>query len=155
MFDHFLGPVESQHALRLFRHANTRFDVAKSVGSLLLSNTIVGTMPEDQIFVILAKAPFEADEEECTFVASAFFHLLQANDVLPMMTQHSGLELGKRCLVSLSLFHKALEHRCQRHGSPRPDFYRQAGKRVFLSEGLTGVSSHFEQWEAYVSEVFV
>ena len=154
MLDLFLSPEESKHAMRLLGLPDTRFAVARSVGGLFLSDTFVPAMPHDQIFVILSKAPFEIDEEECVFVASVFFHLMRASDVLPMAMEHHGLELANRCLVSLSLFYDAMEKRWQRHGSPAPDFYRKAGKRAFAAEEKRAIADHFEKWEAYCGEVF-
>jgi hypothetical protein len=65
---------------------------------------------------------------------------------------HKGKDLGERCLLSLAFFIERMEYRTKRFSAPSPDFYRIIGQRTFHNEGLTDLSEHFYQWEAFLGE---
>jgi hypothetical protein len=130
--------------------------VAKHIGNAIArSDQIVEDMPFEQVLCLLSRAAFAASEDECACVARMFMHVIRKTDVLPLVTVHSGIELSSRCLVSLSLFIRALETRCRRRGAPAPCFYREQGIKCCRLCDMEDVAEHFSNWEGFIGEQFV
>jgi hypothetical protein len=142
-------------ALKLWKEDDSRHLVRKAIGKHLLSDTqIIGDKPQEQIMMILSQAMFAESEDECMTISKMIFDLHKAPDIFPMISEHQGYALASRCLISLSLFPKALEERSNRRGYPKPKFYRQIGKATFEMCDYYLVASHFSLWEDFIGKVF-
>ena len=100
-------------------------------------------------------ADFANDKEECHTVSIIVFKGLKLENPLPYVSDDNGFLLAEKTLVSLSFFRSAMERRTKYHGAPSPNFYRMASKLLFSKNGHQGISDHHEQWEAFLSEMFV
>ena len=123
----------------------------KVPGIALLKSGPVWVKPFDQILLVVMQADFAETDQERVSVASIL--CVPRKTVFPMVTEHRGLELAGRCLISLGLFGHAMEARKQR-GYPPPCFYRNVGKSTFAKAGMQEISEHFEKWEWFLGELF-
>jgi hypothetical protein len=109
---------------------------------------------EQQITLLFSQADFCHSFDERVYVARVFKKRIEDLDILPLVTEHQGLQLASKCLVSLSLFEGYMWHRTNRHGAPSPDFYRQVGKSQFERFGRADVARDFDDWTVYIKSIF-
>jgi hypothetical protein len=81
-----------------------------------------------------------------------FEEFKERNIVGCRMQRDMGEDFASRCLFSLSLFYDALEKLHNYRSAPRPEFYREAGKRTFTSVGDKSIADNFERWEDFIRE---
>ena len=135
-------------------------DVSLAVGrrlgrEILAYQGIVYDMPREQLLCLLSMAGFADSADECSCVAGMVVKLLKKADILPLVTEHKGMELAARCLISLGIFMKAMVERTSRTNAPPPHFYRSVGRNMLVQKGRTDVAEHFRNWEAFLQELFV
>jgi len=141
--------------IKLWQDENSKSLIQKEVGKRLLSSDkVITNFPFGQILVITSLSTFASSEDEKQSVAHIIHWGIFRNDILPLCTEHQGKELAYRCLISLGFFKRALEERCERHGAPSPDFYRELGIHVFHGLQMTEISEHFSKWEYFINEIF-
>lgn len=132
-----------------------------------------GVLPIDGeiIFLLFSRATF-ADEEESMRIAGFFRRYIHhegrflplAVDFLEKISslksgrgfyknyKDLGEDFASRCLFSLAFFYDALDRLYKKYGAPRPEFYREMGKRTFESIGEESIAEHFENWEYFLRE---
>ena len=131
-------------------------EIAKS---LLNEEGIIVENPLSQLRVIVCSmSQFASSRDECNEVTDIIIWAMKSDGVdkvVPMITEHNGYELAKRCLISLSFFEKHMCRRWQRYAAPSPDFYRKIGISSFEASGYPDISSHFDKWSLFIKEFFV
>ncbi|MBT3404849.1 hypothetical protein HN832_02040 [archaeon] len=132
-----------------------RLSVAKSVGTKLLSKEAIYSDAPSQVMALMSLASFANSDQECIHVAGAINKLVTSRDPLPLVSVHRGYALASRCLISLGMFYKGIEHRHKYHGAPNPSFYRKIGKQTFDTIGQKGIAGNFEKWETFLQEIFI
>lgn len=105
----------------------------------------------NQLIILFSQADFST-LQEAFLVASIFRTYGTRSDVLPLVTEHQGVALAGRCLVSLSLFPERMDFRRERYAAPPKDFYRVAGIKAFSNLGRTDIAENFDKWTGYVRE---
>ena len=149
---------QAQAACSLLDDTSVSLSMKRTLGKMLLSRGITLYDPFDQLLLLTSQAPFATEEEECVLIAKfiyRFIHTKQDETVLPMVTQHRGVDLASRCLISLAMFYKNLEFRHQRYGSPSPTYYRHAGIWNFETSDLEALAAHFRSWELFLNEMLL
>ena len=146
-----LDPEQARSAIQLSKSEDTQRLVWREIGRQLLDNRNVLPQALNQLMLIACMADF-ASQDECVEVATIFYRHIPDDDILPAVTVHHGRELAERCLIALTFFEKAVEHRQRFHGAPSPDFYRRVGQQEFLEAGQEDISEHFLYWESFWSE---
>ena len=151
-----LFPEKQANAIKkIWEDKESQFLLEKQIGKKLLdSNEILDDLPLTQLMLIASLSPFASNKSECHNVASIMFWGIHTIDILPLVTEHQGKQLAYRCLISLSLFKKALIKKWQRYGAPSPDFYRRVGTKTFKQIRCPYISQHFYQWECFLCEMF-
>ena len=111
-------------AWNLLNDAGEAASVRKSIGYCIVGDDqIITNMPFEQVKMALSVAKFATDDEEVVYVARMVFVTVGKTNILPMISCHRGFDLASRCLVALSLFKKALDHRTKFRGCPSASFY--------------------------------
>lgn len=142
-----------QNAWVLLSQEPEAMNVRRAIGcKVMFSEEIISDRAFDQLKMLTATAAFAESDQECVDVARMIHWIFRQPDVLPMISQHSGFDLLSRCLISISLFRKALERRLQRRGAPSPSFYREIGIITAKQEGMTLVAQHFDNWSGFIGE---
>lgn len=114
---------------------------------------VLARLPYEQLLCMLLGADF-ASEDEHLFVAGSMRRYLRERNPLPMVTEHQGLELASRCLVSLGLFRKEMRAQAVRYGAPSARFYRNIGVSAFETESRRDLAYNFDNWAAYLQDNF-
>jgi len=114
---------------------------------------IVTDMPFEQLMMATCSADFASDDEERVSVARMIHWLIDKPDALPMVHCHRGFDLASRCLVSISLFRRAMEWRTRFRGCPTVGFYRAVGIGASRASGMDGVAEHFDNWSGFIGEM--
>jgi len=141
---------------KLLEEKDSKFLIEQVVAKELMNkDEFTIENPWSQIRVIVSLSPFASSKEECYEVTDIIIWGAQEKDVLPMITEHQGYELAKRCLISTSFFEKRMESRCERYGAPSPAFYRQIGRSCFKQAGQPEIGSHFDKWTLFLQELFI
>ena len=100
-------------------------------------------------------APFAEDKDECHTVGIIIHKHLLAENPLPYVLDDRGFLLAEKTLVALSFFRSAMDHRAKYKGAPTSSFYRNASKLLFSKNGHDNIAEHHEQWENFLSEIFI
>jgi hypothetical protein len=117
---------------------------------ILLSN------PLDLLYMVCSTAKFADSEDECQRIALIVYqYFSKPKNVLPMVSEDVGLNFATKTLIALTFYLKAMEHRWKHHGAPTPAFYRKISKATFELHGQSDIATHHEQWENFLSEMFV
>ncbi len=119
------------------------------------SETFLTSKPLDILSLICMTANFADNKEECQTVAIIVHKRLNEKNPLPYIMDDKGFNLAEKTLVSLSFFRKAMEYRCKYKGAPSTNFYRSASKILFSKNGHQSIADHHEQWESFLSEIFI
>jgi|ETNmetMinimDraft_2_1059921.scaffolds.fasta_scaffold113466_1 hypothetical protein len=128
--------------------------ISASAKELLAHKGVMPYQPFEQVLAFFSRANFASSAQEQINVASLFWDTLSCPDILPLVSEHSGLDLGGRCLVSLGVFPEAMSRRVNRRGAPSSGFYRNVGIQALYDGGLAHASSNFENWEWFLGENF-
>lgn len=154
-FEDVLFEKGGSSLVSLYGDNDTRHLVQRHIAThLMSSDAIVNDRPFDQCICLLSQANFADSETECAAVARSLLMVVSKPDVLPLCTEHRGLDLAARCLISLGLFLKALEERERRRGAPSAGFYRTVGEKEYNVCGMDDVACHFRKWEGFLGEMF-
>lgn len=117
---------------------------------------ILTTNSLDVVYMICLTSKFANSIDECHWVAiTVHQHFASSCSVIPMFLEDTSLVFATKAFLALSFYAKILESRQQRKGAPSPAFYRQTSKSILASCGRQDVVSHYEQWEAFLGEMFV
>jgi hypothetical protein len=111
--------------------------------------------PLDILCLVCMTAQFADSEKECQDVAIIIHNRMKEDNPLPYVMEDKGLLLAEKTLIALAFFPAAMEKRWKYHGAPSPKFYRNTSKIVFSRHGLNNIADHHEQWESFLSEIFV
>ena len=153
-----LFPQDKANAIRkLWEDKSSRLLLEREIGKCLVEHEgIIEELPLTQLMLITSLSPFASSARECYDVAEIIYWGIKQEDILPRVTEHfDSKELAYRCLISLGLFKKVIISKCERYGAPSPKFYRGIGVTSFKRIGKENISSHFVQWESFMSEFFV
>ena len=136
---------------------NSREQLYSAFASRILekSEVFLISKPLDILSILCMSANFADSKEECQTVAIIVMKGLKEENPLPYICDDHGFILAEKTLVALSFFRSAMEHRTKYQGAPTPDFYRKASKLLFTKNNHEGIAEHHEQWEAFLSELFV
>ena len=118
------------------------------------SDTFLSSKPLDIITLLCMTSTFAENKEECHDVAIIVFNGLNRKDPLPYVLDDRGFLLAEKTLVALSFFKSAMEKRAKK-GAPSSEFYRRLSKTLFIKNNQENIAEHHEQWEAFLSEIFV
>jgi hypothetical protein len=110
--------------------------------------------PKDYILSFCANSNIGNFREAEEVVDIIFHHLRNTKDIIPAVTEHQGLQLANRGLVSLSFFRDYMLHLHNRYGYPKPDFYIEKSKIEYEGAGKDYLSMHFESWIDFLQETF-
>ncbi|HUU87506.1 MAG TPA: hypothetical protein VMX17_07100 [Candidatus Glassbacteria bacterium] len=131
-------------------------EIAKAI---LNEDGIIVEEPFSQLRIIISSmSSFAFSKDECNDVTDIIIWGLKNEDdknVFPMITEHQGYELAKRCLISLSFFEKHMVYKWEKHAAPSPDFYRKIGISSFKTSGHSDIGYHFDNWSLFIKEFFV
>jgi len=133
-------------------------EIAKAI---LNEDEIVVENPISQLRVIVSSmSPFASSKDECNDITDIIIWGMKSSDdvvdkIIPMITEHQGYELAKRCLISLSFFEQHMFNRWQRTAAPSPDFYRKVGISSFKTSGHSDIGYNFDNWSFFIKEFFV
>lgn len=133
-------------------------NIVEALGTkiFLEKNKILRSKPIDILYIICLQAKFANSVDECSTVALAIHQYFNKPEkVLPRMSEDFGLVFANKTLIALSFHLQALEHRWKHKGAPTPAYYRNISKAVFKTHGQKHISDHHEQWEIFLSEMFV
>ena len=156
LIDKLFSESQADAIRQLWEDRNSRLFIEREIGKEIIdSDGLIEELPLTQLMFIASMSPFASSSNECHKVAEIVYWGIKTTDVLPLITEHQGKALAYRCLISLGIFKQALIHRCNRHGAPSPDFYRNIGKSSFNQIGMKNISEHFVQWESFLSEMFI
>jgi len=140
-------------AWNLLQDESSAPSMRKCIGyGIVGGDSIITTSPFDQLKMMMSTSGFADSDEECIDVARLVHHLINKIDVLPLVSTHNGMDLAARCLVSMSLFNKAMLERSKRKAYPAPYFYRKVGIKVLSEIDMESVSIHFDNWAGFVGE---
>jgi hypothetical protein len=118
------------------------------------SSKFLSTNPIDVVCLICLTAKFASSEDECHRVGITVCQMIDNPDPLPYVHRDEPLILANKCLISLSFFYKALEHRFRLRAAPSPKFYRNTSKAIFKSNKQPDIAAHHEKWEGFLGEMF-
>ena len=156
LIDKLFTKPQADAIRHLWEDKNSRLLIEQEIGKQIIQHDdIIHELPLTQIMFITAMSPFASSSNECHNVAEIIYWGINRTDILPYISEHQGKELAYRCLISLGLFKKALNYRCNRRGAPSPDFYRNIGISCFAQIGEEDISEHFAQWEGFLGEMFI
>jgi hypothetical protein len=155
-----LYDIKNSEALKYIYETDpsSRISIKEAIGSKLITDKdkIIESNAIDALFLICLAAKFADSEDECNRIAVTVYQYHdKVNQPLPCLVTDTGLKLANKTLMALSLYPQAIEKRWKYHGAPKPSFYRNMSKTIFVSQGQTDVAAHHEQWEGFLGEVFV
>lgn len=110
--------------------------------------------PLDILMLICSTAKFSSNVNESQNVAVIVYKRLTEPNPLPYLLDDQGIDLAEKTFVSLAFFYPAMERRWKK-GGPHPNFYKQCSKRLFESNNLEDVASHYDKWLNFLTEMFV
>lgn len=125
---------------------------------VMASEVVFAKYPHEQLLAIAMTAIKSgesgfASDEEAYLVGNIFCKHIKTKNILPRVTDYyrddeeffsakkSNIELGEKCLVSLSLFEEAIKRR-----KTPLSFLTYVGIREFTKEGLQEIANHFSLW---------
>jgi hypothetical protein len=132
---------------------------AQVAKALLNNDKIILEEPICQLRLIISNmSTFANSKEECDEVTNIIIWGMKNEDldsILPMVTEHQGYDLAKRCLISISFFENHMIQRHNRYAAPSPNFYRKIGAASFIQSGHQDIGEHFDKWSLFIKEFFV
>ena len=165
------GREQPKYVKTLLEEEKSLVTLCRLAGKELLTewkNQVITKSPFNQVLAITSQAEFASSHEQVE-AAGIVCHCIDAKEIPPYLMdilieqQFQSLpesqkrivayDFGAKCLVSLGLFDKALIRRYN-HGGPKPDFYRDVGKKTLRYAGLAEVSKNFSPWESFLKEFF-
>ena len=157
LVDELYSPEDRERIKLLYQDSEeSRKLLIRSFGSKILdTDKVLTSSPLDIMYFVCSLASFADSEEECHFVATVVYKRLKEKSPLPYMLDDRGLILAEKTLVALSFFLPAMEYRHKKKGAPKPDFYRSMSKNIFSINEQECVARHHEQWESFLSEMFL
>lgn len=157
LVDELYSPEDRERIKLLYQEdLESRESLIQLIGSKILdTDKILTSSPLDVLFFICSLAKFAETQNECQYVAKVVFSRLRDPKPLPYVLDDQGLILAEKTLIALSFFLPAMEYRTKRHGSPKPSFYREISKRIFIVNDQEDVAEHHEQWEGFLAEMFL
>lgn len=159
LIEQLYSPQECKAIQELYQEdSSSRIPIRDAIGTKLVTdrNKILFEKPLDAIYLICLTAKFASSEEECHKIAITVYQRHdKPNDVLPSLAFDEGLKFAHKTLMALSFHLQALEKRWKYHGAPKPAYYRQISKNVFVTNGEKDIAAHHEQWESFLGEMFV
>lgn len=111
--------------------------------------------PLDILTLICSTAQFTDDIYECQQVALIIDKRIKDKNPLPYILDDHGIILAEKTLIALSFHKAAMEHRTKYNGAPTTKFYRDCSKKILHSNGFGNIAYHHEQWELFLSEIFI
>ena len=132
--------------------------IREAIGAKLATNSekIVTTNPIDMLCLICLTSKFATSEDECYRIAVTVYQYYDSTEqMLPLITEDTGLKFASKTLIALSFYAKALEKRWEYRGAPSPSYYRNASKLVYRRYNQEDIAEHHEQWEGFLGELFV
>lgn len=115
---------------------------------------IIINYPRERLQSIMMEATFTSDTNEACYIANMVLYHIREKDIVPKVTEHSGLPLASRCLVSLGFFRAHMEFLTKHRGYPSPNFYLEVGRDTFISEGKRDVGNHIKNWTDFLDKRF-
>lgn len=159
LIEQLYSPLECKAIQDLYEEdSSSRIAIREAIGTKLIvdKDKILSEKPLDAIYLICLAAKFASSEEECHKVAITVYQRYdKPNDVLPSLAFDDGLKFAHKTLMALSFHQQALERLWKYHGAPKPAYYRQISKNVFVTYGEKEIAAHHEQWESFLGEMFV
>lgn len=159
LIDHLYDEKNASALKELYKNDNScRAAIKKAISSKLITDNskIITSNAIDVFFVACLSAKFADSEDECNRVAITIYQYFdKTKETIPSMVEDRGLVFSSKCLVSLSFYPQAMERRWKYHGAPKPDFYRQLSKKVYMIYNQKDIAAHHEQWETFLGEIFV
>jgi hypothetical protein len=136
---------------------SSRESLYKAFGNKIIEkqDTFLNSKPLDILCLICMTAPFAEDKEECHTVGIIIHKGLKQENPLPYVLDDHGFLLAEKTLVALSFFRSAMDYRAKYKGAPPSSFYRNASKLLFIKNGHNNIADHHEQWENFLSEIFI
>ena len=110
--------------------------------------------PEEELTLMMLNAGI-GDTLESLYVANTISdHFRNTKDIIPMITEHRGLALASRCLVSVGFFRDRLNHLTNFRGNPSPGFYSRVGVSEYIRADKPELAEHFYEWTDFMYETF-
>lgn len=137
---------------------SSRPSIKQAIGTKLITDPskIIISNAIDALFMICLTAKFADSEDECNRIAITVYQYHdKTREMTPSMVSDHGLTFSSKCLIALSFYPQALEHRWKHRGAPKPDFYRQLSKTVYKTFEQPDIAAHHEQWESFLGEMLV
>ena len=157
LIDELYGPEDCKRVRDFYKSDNSLHSALRqAIGEqiTLKSDKFLASNPIDVICLICLTAKFASSEDECHRVSITVAQMLNELDPLPYVHRDEPLILANKCLISLSFFYKALEHRFRTRAAPSPCFYRNTSKSIFKSNKQPDIAAHHEKWEGFLGEMF-
>lgn len=157
LIEELYPPYESERIKALYGEGgSSKQYLLESIGLKILdSDKILISSPLDILYIICSLAKFADSEEECQSVALIIHSRIHDKNPLPYLLDDRGIVLAEKTLIALSFFSTAMERRHLKKGAPKPDFYRACSKKIFSDNNHHDIADHHEQWESFLSEMFL
>jgi hypothetical protein len=123
--------------------------------------------PREQIMAMVYRADFDCSDDERVFVAGILIRNIRSTNILPQLEElfsnsgfnqeknkYATINFASKCLISTSIFYKAMKKMYTRYSAPTPEYYAAMGKRAFELSGNPELSQHFDNWRGHIGEFF-
>ena len=157
LIEELYSPEEGDRIKALYEDGGeSKKHLLEALGIKILdSDKVLTSSPLDILYIICSLAKFADSEEECQSVAIIINTRIKDKNPLPYILDDRGIVLAEKTLVSLSFFSAAMNYRSAKKGAPKPSFYRECSKKIFVNNNHHDIADHHEQWEGFLSEMFL
>lgn len=157
LIEELYSPGEGDRIKSLYEEGGSaRKSLLEALGVKVLdSEKILTSSPLDILYIICSLAKFADSEEECQSVALIIHSRIRDKNPLPYVLDDRGIVLAEKTLVALSFYSAAMTYRAVKKGAPKPSFYRACAKKIFSDNDHQDIADHHEQWESFLSEMFL
>lgn len=119
-----------------------------------MAEEIIADYPRERIISMTHEASFKKKDSEAVFVGNVVYSLIRSNDIIPMVTEHHGLQLAARGLVTIGFFPEYMNYLTQHRGYPKIDFYMGVCKKELEIHGRSDVANNMENWTEHLHSIY-
>ena len=158
VIDPLFKPGEIEAVKSLWDDPECRKEIIREESRRILKeDKPIFSHPQEQIMAMTYQADFNCSDDERVFVAGILSRNVRDINIFPQLeelfsnsgfgqerSKYIAINFSSKCLVSTSIFYKAMKRMHAQYSAPHPEYYIAMGKRAFELAGNPELSQHFD-----------
>jgi len=120
----------------------------------MVEKELIMNYPRERIVALMHEASFKKHDSEAIYVGNIVYGPIRSKDIIPMVTEHQGLQLAARGIVGIGFFREYMEHLNQYRGYPKVEFYMGVCKKELKIHGKEDIADNMENWTNHLHTIF-